>query len=134
MNTSVANKTMAIKARVYNIIRTDLYKKIIKETTYTKYRKIKALTDKDKLELFEKWFLLNQEAHKELNNYKEKRKYKSKIQKERVARGVKPKRKTSKREYEIMQDIKQYEPRDMNQKINLVDSEKVPIFELQKMI
>lgn len=31
MNTGVANKTMAIKARVYNIIRTDLYKKIIKE-------------------------------------------------------------------------------------------------------
>ena len=77
---STALKTMAIKARVYNQIRTDLYKKYLEETTTTKYFKYEVLTDEEKLKLFDKWFKLNKEAHQELNTYKRKRQRKAKVE------------------------------------------------------
>ena len=67
--TSVSLKTLAIKARVYNQIRTDLYNK-----------KLETISESEKDSLFEKWFGLNKEAHNELNDYKSKRKNKAAIE------------------------------------------------------
>lgn len=83
------NKAMAIKARVYNKIRTALYKK-----------RLEDISDKEKLEYFEQFFLLNREAHQELNRIKRKRKYRAQIHKARVERGYKFRKKTSLKEYQ----------------------------------
>jgi hypothetical protein len=71
----IALKTMGIKASVYNQIRTDLYKK-----------RLENITPAEKEKLFDKWFGLNSLAHTELNNYKSKRQYKTKIQRLREER------------------------------------------------
>jgi len=97
-NNNIASKTMAIKARVYNQIRTDLYKKQLEENYKTKYQKETVITPKEKVELFDKWFSLNSLAHQELNAYKAKRKWKREIYEARVARGYKFKKKQSKEE------------------------------------
>jgi hypothetical protein len=65
-------KTMAMKARVANAIRTALYKKPI------------DIPDTEKLELFEKIYNLNRDMHWELIAYKNKRKAKAKLHKERL--------------------------------------------------
>lgn len=80
----IALKTMAIKARVYNEIRKDLFHKLLEENFYSKYKKYEVLKyevlkDEDKIKLFNKWFELNKEAHRELDAYKSKRKYKAKV-------------------------------------------------------
>lgn len=67
---SIALKTMAIKARVYNKIRTALYKKHFED-----------LKDEEKEEVLKMIFDMNHEAHWELNSYKSKRKAKAAIQK-----------------------------------------------------
>ena len=95
----VALKTMGIKSRVYNQIRTDLYNKLLEDDGTPSYKvwrdfmvKTKGatvLTDKEKIELFDKWFALNKEAHQELNNYKSKRQYKAYIHKLREERKIK---------------------------------------------
>jgi hypothetical protein len=85
---NTALKTLAMKARVYNQIRKDLYKK-----------RLDSFTDKQKVEFFDKVFALNNETHWELLAYKEKRKDAKKLYEERVARGHKFKKKTSKQEY-----------------------------------
>ena len=64
----ISLKTLAIKARVYNQIRTDLYDK-----------KLVQIKEEDKVKFFDKWFQLNYDAHWELNNYKKKRKEKARI-------------------------------------------------------
>lgn len=69
-NINVSLKTMGIKARVTNVIRVDIYNK-----------KLDRINDKEKIELFNKWFSLTKEAHIELNNYKAKRKYKAEVKK-----------------------------------------------------
>lgn len=68
-NINVSLKTMGIKARVTNVIRVDIYDK-----------RLDRINDTEKIELFNKWFLLTKEAHTELNNYKAKRKYKAKVE------------------------------------------------------
>ncbi len=73
-NTSVSLKTLAMKARVFNQIRTDIYKKHSQENIQTKYYKEEILTQEQKLELFEKWFVMAKESHTELLLYKNKRK------------------------------------------------------------
>ena len=79
-NNNISLKTMAIKTRVYNQIRTDLFKKHLEENYKSKYNKESILTEKEKLDLFDKWFNLNKLAHQELNEYKSKRrKKKSKV-------------------------------------------------------
>lgn len=85
----VALKTLAMKARLANYIRKTLYK-----------RKLDAIPDVDKIEIFDQIHSLNLLMHWELRDYKAKRKTKAKIQKLREARGYKPKKKTSKAEYE----------------------------------
>ena len=86
---STTLKTLSIKARVYNQIRVDLYKKRIDQISST-----------EKIEFFNKIFNLNVEAHNELNAYKQKRKDKKEIYEARVKRGYKFKKKISKEEYQ----------------------------------
>lgn len=88
-NNKVALKTLAIKARIANQIRTDLYKK-----------NLDKISEKEKIELFDKWFQINHTSHWLLNGYKAKRKYKKEIYDARVARGYKFKKKQTKEEKE----------------------------------
>lgn len=83
---TVALKTMAIKARVYNQIRKDLYQKVLEEGYASKYRGYEILSDEKKLELFNKWFSLNSDSHHELNSYKRKRKDKAAIEAKRASK------------------------------------------------
>lgn len=76
------NKSMAMKARVANQIRTALYKKPI------------DIPDKEKITLFNQIYNWNRDMHWELLAYKDKKKKKAKVQAERVARGYKSKKKT----------------------------------------
>lgn len=85
---SIALKTLGIKARVYNQIRTKLYKK-----------RLESFSTAEKAEFFDIIFNLNHEAHWELNAYKSKRKDKAKLHADRVARGYKFKKKTSLEDY-----------------------------------
>lgn len=85
----VALKTLAIKATIANTIRTDLYKK-----------RLDQISDKEKIELFDKWFAINHTSHWLLNSYKAKRKYKKEIHEARVARGYKFKKRQTKEERE----------------------------------
>lgn len=80
-------QTLAIKARLANKVRTLLYKKPI------------DISDKEKLELFQQIYDLNRDVHWELVDYKRKRRRKARIQAERLARGYKPKKKTTLEEY-----------------------------------
>jgi hypothetical protein len=64
--TKVALKTLAMKARVYNYIRKELYKK-----------KIEDISAEEKIILFDTIFAMNKESHWELNFYKEKRQTKA---------------------------------------------------------
>lgn len=88
-NNSVSLKTMAIKARVYNKIRTSLYKK-----------RLDQISPQDKIKLFDEWFNENYLAHWELNDYKKKRQDKAALYKARVERGYKFKKKQTKEERE----------------------------------
>ncbi len=88
-----------MKARVFNQIRQDIYKKHLEENFYSKHKKEQVLTDKDKLELFDKWFKSARAAHNELVSYKRKRKTKKRIHEARVERGYKFKKKVSKEDY-----------------------------------
>ncbi len=80
-------KTLAIKARLANKVRTLLYKKPI------------DISDKEKISLFEQIYNINRDVHWELVDYKRKRKKKARIQAERVARGYKSKKKTTLEDY-----------------------------------
>lgn len=71
----VALKTLAIKARVYNRVRTFLFK-----------QQLEKIPDQTKIDFFNELFLLNHDAHWELVAYKEKRQKKAEIQKLREVR------------------------------------------------
>ena len=86
----VAFKTLAMKARVYNYIRTELYK-----------RKLEDISIENKVGFFDEIFQMNKETHWELNFYKDKRKAKEIIYQERVKRGYKFNTKTPKPEIKI---------------------------------
>ncbi len=88
------NKTMAIKARVANHLRKSIYKKEYDEITVP-----------EKLTLLRELFDMGKEMHKELSAYKQKRKDKKAIQEARVARGYKPKVKTTKAQWEQMHQV-----------------------------
>lgn len=82
---------MGIKARVYNQIRTQLFKK-----------KLEDITPEEKLAYFNGWFALNQEAHAELNAYKSKRKDQAELLKKRQAA---PQTKTMMKKLGIKKDL-----------------------------
>lgn len=77
-----------MKARVYNVIRKSLYKKSIEKFSL-----------EEKAKMFDEIFGLNAATHWELIAYKQKRQNKAAIQAERLKRGIKPKKKTSKEDY-----------------------------------
>lgn len=85
---STGTKTLAMKARVYNQIRTTLYK-----------RNIESFSPEEKQRVFDTIFGLNAETHWELNAYKQKRRAAKALYEERVARGYKFKKKTKKQDY-----------------------------------
>lgn len=72
---SVALKTLAMKARVYNQIRIKLYKK-----------RIEDFSPEEKQKMFDEIFGLNAQTHWELIRYKQKRKDKKAIHDARVKR------------------------------------------------
>lgn len=84
-NNSTSLKTMAIKSRVANFIRKALYKK-----------RLEQFSDAEIQVLFSEIHALNFKAHTELNNYKQKRKKKAAVQREREKRGYVKKVKTPK--------------------------------------
>jgi len=85
---SVALTTLSMKARVYNKIRTTLYKK-----------QIDKISQEEKIKMFDEIFGLNLQTHWELINYKQKRKDKASLYAERVKRGYKSKKKVKKEDY-----------------------------------
>lgn len=85
---SVALKTLSMKARVYNQIRTKLYKK-----------RIEDFSPEEKQKMFDEIFGLNLQTHWELNAYKQKRRDRKALYEARVKRGYKFKKKVSKEDY-----------------------------------
>jgi hypothetical protein len=78
-----ALKTMAMKARVANLIRTTLFE--FGTTDWEiKYRNKKKLTEEDKIRIFDMIFEANKEMHDELNAYKQNRKFRAKVEKLRL--------------------------------------------------
>lgn len=94
--TNIALKTLAMKARVYNKIRTFLYK-----------QRLENIKDKTKIEFFDEIFQMNHETHWELISYKRKRQDAAELVKKRLnspqTKSMKKKllgrKKTSKEEY-----------------------------------
>jgi hypothetical protein len=85
---AIALKTMAIKARLANIIRTTLFEYSESEFQI-KYKGKKRLTQEDKLRIFDEIFKQNTEMHAELNAYKSKRKFKNQVEKLREEKRLK---------------------------------------------
>lgn len=79
-------KTLAMKARVYNKIRKDFYKK-----------RLESFSVSDKVKYFDELFSINLATHWELKSYARQRKEQA-----RIKRGRKPRKKTSKEEWENM--------------------------------
>lgn len=84
-----ALKTMAIKARMANKIRTALYKKTLE-----------TIPDQTKIALFDEIHALNHEIHWELVFFKQKRQLRKRIEERRIKTGYKPKQKTSLLQYQ----------------------------------
>lgn len=87
-------KTLAMKARLANKIRKTLYK-----------RKLDQISDNEKVAIFNDIYAENHLMHWELISYKQKRKKKKAIYDERVKRGYKFKKKTTKEEFEKSKKI-----------------------------
>ena len=86
---SIALKTMAIKAKLSNWIRTELYNSTtLEKSKWWKNRNKKVHTDSEKIEFFDQLYKLYNEMDQELTNYKHKRRSKDLVQKEREARKV----------------------------------------------
>ena len=81
----IALKSMAMKARFANIVRTSLFE-FGRNEYQIKYKGKKKLTDKDKLELFDKFWNEYIAMDTELTDYKHKRQDKACIQKLREER------------------------------------------------
>ena len=76
----IALKTMAMKSKLANLIRMEIYP--FSDSEYAiKYKGKRKITDKEKLVIFDKIFLAAKEMNIELSNYKQKRQYKTFIQK-----------------------------------------------------
>ena len=86
-------KTMAMKARVANFIRKELYK-----------ARLDQISKERKIELFDQIFQMNHAMHYELLAYKNKRKEKAYIHAERIKRGKLPKKKVSLEQHKINLD------------------------------
>ena len=81
----IALKTMAMKARVANIIRTELFP--FSDDEYAiKYKGKKKFEDQDKIDIFNKIWPAYKEMNQSLKNYKTKRQNKAEIQRLREER------------------------------------------------
>lgn len=76
---SIALKTMSMKSRLANFIRTNLYNFSTNDYEI-KYKGKKKITDQDKIEFFDKMYPIYKEMESELRTYKDKRKEKARIQ------------------------------------------------------
>jgi hypothetical protein len=83
-----ALNTMAIKARVANLIRTTLFEYGTTDWEI-KYRNKKRLTEEDKIRIFDMISSANAEMHNALNSYKQNRKFKAKVEKLRLEKSQK---------------------------------------------
>lgn len=94
------NPTTAIKAKFSNEVHKLLEPNInIKSRQRWQHSQKYKLTDAQKIELFDKIVELHKECSKELTSYQYDRREKRRVQKARVARGWKPKKKTSKEDH-----------------------------------
>src|SRR5688572_27510843 len=71
---TIALKTLAMKARVYNKIRIFLYKQLLEK-----------IPDQSKIDFFNEIFEMNRATHWELIDYKRKRKDQKKLKEKRLA-------------------------------------------------
>jgi len=83
----VAEKTMAMKCRVTNLLRKELHDFCLSED-YNKSHRYKktVMTDKQKIELVDKLYGEISKMNFELSLYKEKRQYRKKIEDRRKAK------------------------------------------------
>jgi hypothetical protein len=79
----IALKTMAMKAKLVNFLRTELYD-YSGNDYQIKYKGKKPLTDKIKLETFDKMYGMFIDMNNELSLYKTKRKYKAEVERLRA--------------------------------------------------
>lgn len=82
---SVSFKTMSMKAKLANFVRTELYPFSDNEFQI-KYKGKKRITDQDKIDFFNKMYPILAEMNHDLSQYKIKRKYKALVQKRREER------------------------------------------------
>jgi hypothetical protein len=104
MKNTKHNPTMMIKSTFSNKLHKILgecigYKPYSKEYWDCKREKTK-LTDEDKIKLFDEIKTIYEETSQELRNYFQDRKFKKRVEKQRVERGYEPKKKTKKEDYE----------------------------------
>jgi hypothetical protein len=97
------NPTTMIKAKFSNEVHKLLEPNInIKGNKRWQNRKAYELTDKQKIEMFDKIVALHKETSSELTSYQFDKREKKRVNNARIERGVVPKTKTSKEDYEKM--------------------------------
>lgn len=75
----IALKTMAMKAKLVNLLRTELYD-YSSNDYQIKYKGKKPITDEVKLQVFDKMHGILVDVNNELSLYKTKRKYKAEVE------------------------------------------------------
>jgi hypothetical protein len=95
------SKTEMIKSKFSNAVHKLLNPNPVKNRDKWKTPKLK-LTDEQKIELFDKIVQLDREISDELGSYWYDKREKKRINKKRIERGWKPKKKTTKEQYEKM--------------------------------
>ena len=84
-NNNVAFNNMSMKARLANYIRKNLYEYSTSDFD-VKYKGKKKLGEQDKVRIFDEIWAEYKQMDSDLRNYKEKRRYKAKVQKAREER------------------------------------------------
>lgn len=74
----IALKTMAMKAKLVNFLRTELYE--YGNSFQVKYKGKKPITDEVKLQTFDKMYGMLVDVQNELHLYKRKRKYRAEVE------------------------------------------------------
>jgi hypothetical protein len=95
------SKTGMIKSTFSNKVHKLLNPNPVKNSERWKQKKVE-LSDKEKIELFDKIVAMEKATSNELSSYFFNRRENRRIQRKRTERGYVPKRKTSKAEYEKM--------------------------------
>jgi hypothetical protein len=93
------NPTTMIKCKFSNTIH-QLLEPNMNMKYYERFRNKVTLTDKQKLEIFDKIVAAHNSCSTELRNYRLDKQWKKHINKQRIARGWTPKKRTTKEEYD----------------------------------